>query len=414
MKGVRIIVMMLLAVAVAGCSRHVDSRDPLRSLPDAGPVPINLTAEVNNASVTIGWEVADSAGIARFRVYAADSSQADYARRDSTTGYAVTLEGLTVNQRYFFKVATVMNSGLEGELSAAISARIMYLSITIRNDREYTNTRDVQVQIHATPELSHLMLSEDSTFVGAVFVGLFGTQTSFTLSEGDGVKTVYARLQFGDGSQSGELLSDEIILDTRARIDSVFFSPSGVTFPAGDTITFGLDAGETGGEAEVAFTGVGAVSLYDDGTSGDPNAGDGVYFGYWVVPPTFTLYDGSVTGSFTDAAGNRAGQITGQQLLNINNPPQPVTLVAFAEPETTARLTWTVSEEDDFFYYRVFASSAVDVDPPDTVIALIADQSTNTYSYSAPSTGRFYFQVFVHDKHGDSTGSVIVDVNLTE
>ena len=68
---------ILLAAAVVGCSRYIDSRDPVRSLPDTGPVPINLTASLDNGSVTISWEVADSAGIARFRAYVADSTGAE-------------------------------------------------------------------------------------------------------------------------------------------------------------------------------------------------------------------------------------------------------------------------------------------------------------------------------------------------
>jgi hypothetical protein len=408
-KGVRVIVIILLAAAVVGCSRYIESRDPVRSLPDASPVPINLTARLDNGSITISWEVADSADIARFRVYVADSSGIDYTPWDSTTGYSMTLGGLKINQRYFLKVATVANSGLESELSEAVTARVIYLSIMIQSDREYTNSRDVQVQISCpSEETSHLMLSEDSMFSDAVFVSFVSTETSFRLSEGDGVKMVYARLQFVDGTQSGELLSDDIILDTRARIDSVFFTPVGDTFSSGETVTFGLDAGETGGEASVAFTGVEEVLLFDNGANGDLHARDGIYSGYWVIPPNFTLNDGNVTGSFTDAAGNGAIQITAQQPLNVNNPPDSVELFVVAEPEMTARLIWTVSEEYDFDHYRVFASDTAGAyPPPDKVIALINDQSTNTYSYSCQvaDSGRYYFQVFVYDEHGASAGS---------
>jgi hypothetical protein len=308
-KGVRLIVIILLAATVVGCSRYIESRDPVRSLPDAGPVPINLTARLDNGSITISWEVVDNTDIARFRVYVADSNGINYTPWDSTTGYSITLEGLNINQRYFLKVATVSYSGLESKLSEAITARVMYLSIMIQSDQEYANSRNVQVQISSPQEeTSHLMLSENSTFSDAAFVPFVGTQTDFTLSEGDGIKTIYARLQFFDGTQSG-ILSDDIVLDTRVL---------------------------------------------------------------------------------------------------------PVELFVVAEPEMSARLIWTVSEEDDFDHYRVFASSTAGVNPPDKVIALINDQSTNTYSYSAPSIGQFYFQVFVHDKYGNSTGSNIIDVTLTQ
>jgi hypothetical protein len=405
-KGVRVIVIILLAAAVVGCSRYIESRNPVRSLPDAGPVPINLTARLDNGSVTISWEVADSADIARFRVYVADSTGLDYTPWDSTTGFSITPEGLKINQRYFLKVAMVAYSGLESELSEAVSARVMYLSIMIQSDREYTNSRDVQVRISCPPEeTSHLMLSEDSTFSNAVFVWFDSTGTSFQLSEGDGVKTVYARLQFFDGTRSGELLSDNIILDTRARIDSVFFTPSGDTFSSGETITFGLNAGETGGEASVAFTGAGVMPLYDDGANGDSNAGDGIYSGSWVVPDDFTfLYNGDVTGSFTDAVGNQAVQIGAQQLLNINKTPKPVKLYAVLQIDrTSVLLGWTVSNEEDFESYRIYSDTQPDVGVSDNLISIINDPSTDSFMYGVPDTlgtPTYYFKVYVYDRHG--------------
>lgn len=413
-KSIRVIATVLLFATVVGCGRYVDSRNPVRSLPDGGPVPINLLARVNNTgSVTVSWEVSDSARVARFRIYVSDSTGSNYVLRDSTTGYGITIDGLLINQRYFFKVAAVMGGGLQGELSEAVSAKVMYLSITIQNDRKYTNTRDVQVRINSPPtETSHLMLSEDPTFADAVYVPLTGMQASFTLSEGDGVKTVYVRLQFSDGSQSGELLFDDIILDTHARIDSVFFTPSGVTFSAGETITFGLDASETGGDASVSFTGMTGmekVSLFDDGTNGDLDAGDGVYLGYWVVPTTFALYNGHVTGSFTDAATNRASQITSQHLLNINSAPQPVELVAVVQSDTVD-FTWTASSEQDFASYRLYRDISASVDTSDVLIALETSQNTVTFNYVLPDTGTYYFRVFVFDEHGLFAGSNVVIV----
>ncbi len=217
LKGVLAAVIIILVGPIIGCSRYVDSRDPVRSLPDAGPIPINLTARLGNGFVTISWEVVDSADIALFRLYLADSTGAGYTLRDSTTGYSLTPGGLNVNERYYFKVAAVASSGLEGKLSEAVTARVTHLSIMIQSDREYTDSRDVQVQITCPPEeTSHLMLSEDSTFADAVFVLFVSMETSFQLSEGDGVKTVYARLQFVDGTQSS-ILSDDIVLDTRVQ-----------------------------------------------------------------------------------------------------------------------------------------------------------------------------------------------------
>jgi len=408
LKAFRVILVILSLAVVFGCDRYISSRDPVRFLPDAIPVPINLTVQVGNGSVTINWEIVDSTKVALFRIYVADSTQAVYVLRDSTADYSITMEGLFVNQRYFFKVAAVSNEGLESEWSQAVSSRIMYLSITIQNDQEYTKTRDVSIQINSSPETSHLMLSEDSTFADAVFTSLVGTQTNFTLSMGDGIKTVYARLQFDGGVQSGQLLSDDIILDSWAQIDSVFFAPPGDTFTSGDTITFALVSGEPGGVASVSFTGVSKVSLFDDGTNGDLFAGDGVYSGYWVVPINFTLNDGEVTGSFTDAAGNWAAQITSQQVLNINSAPEAVELFVVIQTDTV-KFTWTTSNDQDFASYRLYKDSAQDVDTSDELIAIETGQATVTYDYERP-LDTAYFRIFVFDGHGLYAGSNTVKV----
>jgi hypothetical protein len=250
------------------------------------------------------------------------------------------------------------------------------------------------------------MLSEDSTFADASFVSFTGAPASFTLSEGDGVKTVYARLQFSDGSRSGELLQDDIILDTHAAVDSVFFTPVGVTFSPGDTVLFGLDAGETGGEASASFTGVSRINLYDDGTNGDPIEGDGIYRGRWVVPVDFTLYNGVVTGSFQDRAGNSALPVTAQQVLNVNSPPQPVTLSAAPLSTFEIVLSWTKSNSADFASYRIYRSTNAAVSESSELVTTITNVNTTGYTDDDLNDNTtYYYRVFVYNNSNLSSGS---------
>lgn len=98
----------------------------------------------------------------------------------------------------------------------------------------------------------------------------------------------------------------------------------------------------------------------------------------------------------------------------MNTEPDSVELFVIAEPDTTARLTWTVSKEDDFEHYRVFVKGTTGVDSSDELIALISNRSTDNYSYKAPDTGQFFFRVFVYDKHGLSAGSNEDSVTLKQ
>jgi len=407
-------ILLIVLMTAAGCDRYIDSRDPVRSLPTDGPVPANLKVTAIDGGVTLSWEIDDPTGITRYRVYAAEVEagvQTEYILRDSTTELSITLTNLQINNEYLFQVAAVLTSGLEWERSEAVGSVVTYLSITIEEGAEYTNDSDVRVNINAPVATSHIMLTEDSTFADVLWLPFQGTTRNFIISDGDGVKWVYARLQFTDGSTSGGILSDSIILDTRAQIDSVFFSdfPNGQYFSAGDVITFGLAAREVGGTASAGFTGVGQVLLYDDGSGVDPIAADGVFYGSWTVPGGFTLNNGSVTGTYRDEAGNSAPQITAVRTLNIFTAPPAVTLSASALSTYEISLTWTSAVSNNFASYRIYREAGAVVTETSELITTITSGGTTSYTDTDLEAGfTYYYRVFVYDNIGLSTGSATV------
>jgi hypothetical protein len=115
------------------------------------------------------------------------------------------------------------------------------------------------------------------------------------LSDGDGVKYLYAQFIFDDGTQSGFPATDNITLDTRARIDSVYFRPPSTVFTPGSAIEFRMRTGESGGAARISFPAESGFALYDDGTGIDSTA---TVLRLCGRPHN----DGQVSGSFTDAA----------------------------------------------------------------------------------------------------------------
>ena len=246
-KFIPVTVLMIL-VSLAGCDRYLDSSDPVRSLPSDVSIPINLEAVIDDASVTLRWELTDSSDVARFRIYVADDENGEYILRDSTSSYSATLDNLLLNQQHYFRVSTVTTTGLESSPSETVSATAVHLSISINDDSEYTRQRDVQVQIYTGVAATYVQLSEEADFSDAIWES-FGSTKSFELSEDDGVKTVYVRMQYADGSETGASLSDDITLDTYAEITSVTFWPQFDTLKVDSTTTFKVDAGETGGEA---------------------------------------------------------------------------------------------------------------------------------------------------------------------
>ncbi|MCX5726203.1 MAG: Ig-like domain-containing protein, partial [Candidatus Saganbacteria bacterium] len=69
-------------------------------------------------------------------------------------------------------------------------------SVMINNDNQYTNTRTVNLALSAAePDVSQVMISNVSTFNGASWEPFTGNKDNWTLTEGDGSKTVYVQFK---------------------------------------------------------------------------------------------------------------------------------------------------------------------------------------------------------------------------
>jgi len=410
----RLLLLELVAISLLinfGCNRTIDSTDPVRTLPDAPPTPINVSARLDNQSVTLLWEVLDTSSVRRFRIYLTDSSGEHARLRDSTpgAGFSRTLSGLALNQTVYFTVATVGREGIEGLRSfPPLRVRMSPLSIVIENGRTFTNRREVTVQANAPSGATNIKLSENADLSGAVFQP-FSREQSFTLSAGDAVKHVYAQFVFDDGAQTGSPVSDDITLDTRARIDTVYFRPSGTVFTTGSAIDFRVRTGESGGTAHIAFPGEDGITLYDDGSGIDSMADDGVYAGRYIVPLAMAVTDGQVTGSFTDAAGNQAPSQPAFSTLSIAPTASAVqfTLVdAISSSEVS--LNWSVSSSSDFSAYRLYRARSRTVTSDSTLIGTVSSASSATLVDTSLRENTWYFyRVYVFNQAGRSAASAV-------
>jgi hypothetical protein len=378
-------------------------------LPDAPPVPQNLAAQLGDREVTLSWEVTDSAAVELFKIYMADGADAPFALVDSARGFSKGLTGLPLNRPVLLRVTSLTPGRIEGRPSEAISVTASLLRILIENGEDYTFTRDVSGQISTPVAAAYVELSEASDFVGATPREFFPSMP-FELSQGDGVKTVYARLTLEHGDELSGVLLDDIILDTEARIDSVWFTPRDVTFEVRDTVFFYLSArGEIGGGAQVSFPGIVRILLRDTGTGGDLAAADGIYSTSWIVPVGVSVSDGEVTGAFTDAAGNNASAARSSQHLNIRTAtiPTPVVLAVGLTDSTTAHLSWSVNADVDFASYRVYRSVSPGIDVSDDylMIAINSSQATTAHDDYLSGSGTYYYRVFVFDTEDLTAGS---------
>ena len=397
--------LITLSLLTISCDRHFDSRESDLTVSEGYPRVVNLAARVNSGSVQLVWEVTDTAATVISRIFTSDSINGDYFLRDSISGFSATIGSLALNRRYYFKVAPVMEKGLQGDLSTAVTAFIGPMSILINNNDSLTRNRIVRVGINAGDGATHVTLSENSSFTGAVQVPLSGSSQNFTLSTGDGVKRVYCRTLYDDGSTTGTALSDDITLDTKAEIYSVTFNDTDSPFTFGDTIICTLNAGEPGGKASVKIGEFANITLTETNTISDTTS----YTGKYIIPANLNVTQATVSGSFSDAAGNSADPRDALQAVSIFTSPLPVNLSALAVSTFEITLTWSQSASQDFSAYRIYRGTQPVVTTANQLITTITDESVQEYTDTslAANTGYFY-RAYVYDHSGLTSASNIV------
>lgn len=413
------VVLAVMFIGFAGCSREIDPPSAVSSLPRRPEVPRFLTPTVDDNSVGLSWSVNNPSRIRRYRIYSADSATMSYVElRDSTSASSFMVTGLTNGRRYFFRVSAVDSvSNVEGEMSLPTSAVPGIFSMQIENGHEVTRNRTALIQLTAPAGTALVLLSEDASFSSTAWIS-YAPAVPFTFSDSDGLKQVYARFQFTDGITSSNAVTDDIILDRRALISSVDVEPAGTILAPGAVVHFALDAGETNGEAFVEIDGFGIVPLNDLGSNGDNAAGNGIYEADFTLPPSLELESAVVIGQFTDAAGNEASELVSDNTLTVLVPPDEVTLSGHPVSSSAIELEWSVSNIASFSHYRVTRSDYLGpitdtnlFNATFVTLVTITGQSSATYQDSDLNESKLYhYRVWVTDTRGASRGSDFVSV----
>ncbi len=408
MKNIYIIILLAALLTMVGCNRHINSQDIPFNLPAQPPVPEGLQIIHASNGLNLAWQISDSSNIRYFKIYTADTVNGEYRFLDSTNAFSILLSGLTDGKAYFFKVSAVVKGPVEGAKSSTIATRPGIIAVVINNDDKYTRNQNVTLTFVVPVTANLVQVAPDSAFAGAQWQA-FAPSFSDNLTSGDGTKRVYARFQFADGSQSDKGVSDSIILDTRAFIDSTYFTTTAPNPKAGDAATFFVVTHESGGAASISFANVSQLKCFDDGTNGDITANDGIYTRRFVIPSDLQVTNGLVTGNFQDAAGNAADPRSALTKINIIQTPATVTLTAIAESSSAIRLSWSLSNDNDFAAYEIFRSTTATVTTGSQLVAIIPSNSTTSIiDTNLNASTAYFYRVFVFNNSGLSTPSNMV------
>jgi hypothetical protein len=403
----------LVAALLMGCTTDTDEPSFVNPFdPDLGagiPIPDSITVLVGDNTVTISWglpegETAEEFAIFRKRTDLFLEEEEVLLARVTDTEY--TDRSVRNGRSYTYRIAASID-GQFGTRTDEIEARPGLFSIILANDALLTNSREIIVSFQLG-NAEAVRLSEDSGVYSAPWHSAGGS-LSWTLSAGDGSKTVYAQFRLADGSESVPV-SDTIELDTKAAIRFFSFEGSEIRSP-GDTIHFSLISDEPHGAATVSIAGVfSSVPLFDDGSNGDTTADDGIYERDLTIPPATAVQETDVVGSFVDEAGNSAINYTAADLLTVRESPDPVDLldVQITEPPDAPQVTirWSLSQEENFAAYRIFRSELPTVDLTDRLIGTVTNKNTIEQQDSDIVEGKsYYYRVYLQDTFGLEAGS---------
>ncbi|PKK84561.1 MAG: hypothetical protein CVT49_03015 [candidate division Zixibacteria bacterium HGW-Zixibacteria-1] len=405
-----ILIIALLALLVGGCDRYIDSEDLDFSLPEAPPVPIYVKAIHLSESIMLDWQVPDTLANMSFKVYYTDSLGGPEQLWIKTAAYSTTVTGLVSGRLYYFMVSSVTSDGLEGEKSEPVATSPGLMSVVIGSGRKYTNSRSVRLDFIVPVTATVMQVTEDPLFTEAIWESYAPIKT-FVLTAGDGVKYVYARFRFADGSETGigSAVSDSIILDTETSINSVSYSPDDQVFAAGDSIAFSLETAEGDGSASITFPGQSSLALTFDEVQSNIGASRYVYSRIYEIPAGLEVVGGEVAGHFLDAAGNSAPIVNAPALLTISNPPSPVTAYATVESSSAIRLNWSQSVDDDFAAYHIYRGLTGSVSNSSDPIMVVTSRATRTYKdENLNESTQYFYRIYVYDNTGLSAASSVI------
>jgi fibronectin type 3 domain-containing protein len=386
------------------CSRNIP--DPV-SPPVNNTIPAtptNLTATVGDRLAYLTWAVTDTQGIQFYRIFISDSTSNNYVVLFEVTHTSYTAGNLRNGRTYYFKVSAVNWSNFEGYSSQPITIIPNLYGLIINGGERYTNSRNVSLSMVAPVGTQYMSISDDSLFLGSLWEN-YSTIKPWVLPSGDQTKTVYVKYRSQNDQATSQHYSANIILDTQAAIDSVKFTPANQQFGAGDRLHFQLFAGEPDGTASITVgQGIITLELFDDGTRGDPVAGDGVYETDFTISSDLDFANAVVRGDFIDRANNTAQAVQARSSITVRRAPDPVSIYGIIAPTgffDRLEIDWNASQVSDFAQYRLYRSTTANVDSSDYLVKSINVSSLISYvDTGLAQNTTYYYKIFVVDNSG--------------
>ena len=245
----------------------------------------------------------------------------------------------TTTLKYFSKDLAGNTAAVKTQ-SYTVDTTIPTGTIAINSGASYTQTRGVTLTLSCSDNACHQMqFSHDN--VTWSNPAAFSVTKNWTLTAGDGEKTVYVKYRDSVGNWSNPF-SDTIVLDTTAPVTTA--SPAGGTYTTAQTVTLTCGDGLGSGCDKTYYT--------TDGTV--PTTASNVYGGPLLIASTATLKYFS-----KDLAGNTAAVKTQSYKVDTTIPSGTIVINNGAAYTRTRGVTLTLSCSDNACFQMQFSNDNV-------------------------------------------------------
>ena len=193
-----VLLIPIFFLCLAGCDKKFSNPVAVSNAvyPDA---PTNLTAQVNDGCIRLSWNQSASSEIDLYHIFRADSIETNLVLIDSSSQTSFVDTDVINGMFYTYRISAINTNGYEGPLSRMVVAKPGINSILINGGAEYTNSETITLTLVGSESIDFMQINDDSAFPGSSWEPFSATRI-WTLSQGDGVKTIYARFRDDEGN----------------------------------------------------------------------------------------------------------------------------------------------------------------------------------------------------------------------
>jgi hypothetical protein len=387
-------------ITIAGQTFTVTQPGISDTTPPTGSISINGgSTYTNSTSVTLTLSASDSDGVSQMCISNSSTCSSWETYATSKTWTLTSGDG-TKNVYVWFKDSAGNQNTSPYSDTITLDTTAPTGSVSINSNATTTNTTSVTLTISASDSTSGVyQMCISNTSICSSWEA-YATSKSWTLTSGDGTKTVYAWFKDNAGNANTSPYSDNITLSSGGSLSITVNNVSGSSYQIGSNgnvklydSNWNLQTEKTTSSNTASFSGLSAGNYYYEVYNNSPSGFGTEYWGYKgasitagsSTSSTFTRYlPYGASVNFYDANGNAiAGSIS---------------------PNTQVTAKVTIKNDDSGYSYPVTVELMIDRDKISSYdydqtssSQTVSSGSSKTYSftYTPSSTGTYYYTIKV-------------------